>query len=124
MVLQITNEQLRQLEKVCLENFFKRLMTYLSDFDSEGFGALEEDVRRERIGHIHSGAKGFSAETEREVILFGELCCLLGTETIDEVKHPWYYQQLVEPDEDRTRTLEYLRDVARDKQASTGETYA
>ncbi len=124
MVLQISNEQLKRLEEASLENFFRRAMAYLRGFDPEGFGALEEQARWERMRRIHSGAKGFGAETEREVVLFGELCCLLGTEKIDEVTHQWYYQQLYEPDEDRARTLEYLRDVAREKQSPTGGTHA
>ena len=124
MVLQISKEQMKRLEEVRLEDFFRRATVYLTGFDPKGFGAVEEQARRERLRRIYRQAKRFGAVTEREVILFAELCCLLGTETIDEVTHPWYYQQLFEPDEDRARTLEYLRDVAREKQSPTGETHA
>lgn len=124
MVLHISKDQMKRFEEASLQSFFSRAITYLCGVDPQGFGALEEKTRWERMRRIHSQAKGFGAETEREVVLFGEVCCHLETEAIDQVAHPWYYQQLLEPDEDRARTLEYLRDVALEQRSPTGGRHA
>jgi hypothetical protein len=94
------------------QNFVEKAVAHASQFDPNGFGALEISARREFVLSTIEVAEHFGITGQASTIFLLEARCVQGQAFPSGKEHEWARNLLAFEWADETRTVEYVRDTA------------
>jgi hypothetical protein len=119
-MLRIRQHQWESLSRTAEDDFVSRAVQHLSVLFSEGGSAVDNRVLRDEIVKGLGLARSLGIVNEVGVIRFLEARRLSGPDFPYGPEHEWALRLLQCDSTDMDRTMEYIRDIARQKSEQRG----